>query len=135
MRFINNSFINLSKRIKKRLVFYDLESVGLFDGDITSKNIPLLFNIKEQSIKLSLQELMPLNELINTDEQFNFNADDIALALSFGIKKLGNIKRFNGSREGLKLYFYVVNDLFCIFSFGEYQSGRFLCIYEASIKL
>ncbi|MCG6202774.1 hypothetical protein [Psychromonas antarctica] len=115
--------------------FYDLGPVNLFDGDITPKNAPLLFDIKDQSISVSLQDLIPLHKLTSDVGQPNLNAEDIASALSFDITKLGPVKIFNGSKKGLKLHYYVASGLLCVFSLGEYQSGRFLCIYEAAIKL
>ena len=116
--------------------FYDLGPVKLFDGDIESQVTPLFFNIQNLKISVPLLVLNRLDKLAEEDDvKRELNAEDIALALSFEIIKLGPVKIFNGSQPGLKLYYYIVSGLLCIFSLGEYQAGRFLCIYEASIKL
>ena len=115
--------------------FYDLGPVKVFDGDVAQQKTPVVFNIKGQSVSFVFSDLMSLTELSNIGGNLSFNADDISFALSLPVAKLGSIKIHKGSKQGLKLYFCILDDLLHVFSFGEYQPGRFVCIYEGTVKL
>ena len=115
--------------------FYDRTPLNLFDGDINNKNTTIVFSIKEEQVNFNLQNLKPLKELIKSNIILPLNIEDIILDLSFGVTDIGPLKIYKGSKKGLKLYFYNSDEFLYLFSFGEFQAGRFLCIYEATIKI
>ena len=115
--------------------FYDLGPVTVFDGDVAQQKAPLIINVKGQSVSLAISDLISLNKLADVGRNLPFNADDLSLALSLPVTNLGAVKIHKGSKQGLKLYFSIMDDLLYVFSFGEYQPGRYLCIFECTVHL
>lgn len=117
------------------IAFYDFGPVNVFDGDVAKQKSPLTFSVKGHLLSLQLDELIPLHKLGVIDRNLPFSADDVSLALSLPVTNLGSLKIHKGRKQGLKLYFSIMSDILYVFSFGEYQPGRFLCIFECAMKL
>ncbi|MCS6123646.1 hypothetical protein [Shewanella baltica] len=115
--------------------FYELGPMTVFDGDVALQNKPLIFSIQGRVVSFSINELISLDKLGDIGLNLPFNADDLSLSLSLPVTKLGTLKIHKGSKQGLKLYFSIIDGYFYVFSFGEYQSGRFLCVFEGAIKV
>ncbi|WP_025563028.1 hypothetical protein [Psychromonas sp. SP041] len=115
--------------------FYDQTPLNLFDGDINKKDITIVFSVRGENISFTLGSLKPLKDLINSNIRFPLNIEEIILDLNFGVTELGSLTIYKGSKKGLKLYFYNNGQHLHIFSYGEFQVGRFICIYEATIKI
>ncbi|KUM53771.1 hypothetical protein [Rheinheimera sp. EpRS3] len=115
--------------------FYELTPITVFDGDVAQQKAPMTFSVKGQPVRLAISDLISLNKLAHIGCNLPFNADDLSLALSLPVTNLGAVKIHKGSKQGLKLYFSIIDDLLYVFSFGEYQPGRFLCIFECAVHL
>ena len=102
----------------------------IFDGsseDIANSIKKVEFDAYE--FQVVLKNLKPIDRLPEFNK--NVSPDDISASLGFKVTNFDGMRIYNGSRRGLKLYFEVTKkydeETILIFSFGEFQSGRFIC--------
>lgn len=116
--------------------FISQETKKIFDGgqDKLSNTVEKLeFFNKKYLIKP--KDLKPIREL--DQSVINIKPDDISSELGLKIVDFDGMKIHQGSKRGLKLYYEIIDDgnfnAILVFSFGETQPGRFICIFEAAI--
>lgn len=111
-------------------------SEKVYDGgpDQISNQI-LSLNIDGRLFNIPLKEIKSL-EQINT-YCHSITPSKVSSDLSLKITNFDGMEIYHGSKKGLKLYFHYVEemDVVLIFSFGEFQSGRFICQYEGFYKV
>lgn len=108
-------------------------SMLVFDGTIEDmKNQLPSFNMDGHKYFINPENIISAVDAIN-DEEIK-GVDNIANALGFDVSDLGFAKVYHGCRKGLKLAFYKCNEKILILSFGEFQSGRFICYFEGFVR-
>ena len=118
---INNLPANLYNMVKKA----EIPRQKLFDGD-EEKCLKEVFEIKNQIITLADFYNNPLRALQKSIDDETF----------YAIIKEGNfnlINTFNEkyvSEEGLEINFFYNNGAIYLFSYGEYQPGRYILYLE-----
>ncbi len=104
------------------------EGKKIYDGELSEKDIsfsPISFKNTEYII----------SEPSTIEKISNASPDEIANILNLKVVDFDGIKIYHGSKKGLKLCYQDLNDNFsAIFSFGEYQPNRFICIFEGIIE-
>ena len=89
------------------------------------------------TFKVIPQKLTSLAQLPNNFKELD--PDEISYALDLKVTNFDGIKIYNGSKQGLKLYYQSEKRdekvFILIFSFGELQPGRFMCLFEAALSL
>ncbi|MFP6845136.1 MAG: hypothetical protein VB958_08000 [Thalassolituus sp.] len=111
-------------------------SEKIYDGGSDKLSNQILdFNINNELFSISLKEIKPLEE-INT-YCYSITPGKVSNDLSLKITNFDGMEIYHGSKKGLKLYFHYSEDrnLILIFSFGEFQPGRFICQYEGFYKV
>jgi hypothetical protein len=112
-----------------------MQSKKVFDGEaenIPSFNFDLTINQVVESINLN--NLKPIEEIIKYKN--SISPDDISNDLSLKVTNFDGMKIYHGSKKGLKLFFWTseLTNKILLFSFGEYQPGRFICNFEGHYK-
>ena len=101
----------------------------IFDGseqEFFSENYKM--NISD-SLIISPSSLVPLFRLVK------FRPDDVTATVGGRVMSFDNETLYRGTKKGTDLYYFTPNegkDLY-IFSLGEYQPSRFICIYNGKI--
>lgn len=114
--------------------FITRETKKIFDGNEESLiNSVEELNFSNENYLIKPKNLKPIYELVQYIKGINF--DEIANALGLSITNFDGMKTYHGSKRGLKLYCDIIGDgntrRVLIFSFGEIQPGRFVCLFEA----
>jgi len=82
-------------------------------------------------------ELKSIQELAK--EATNKTPEDISAALGLRVVAFDETNIYHGSKLGLKLHYKIVGEQagkrVLVFSFGEFQPGRFLCKFESVLDL
>lgn len=102
----------------------------IFDGCITEQSIIFeSININQNKYEITSDEIFPISEMPHNE------ADLISKLFDFPILEFDNEKIYKGSKDGLNLYKKEIEEgKLAIFSFGEYQPNRFICIYEGLVS-
>ena len=114
--------------MKKNII---LQSKKVFDGE--AENIPgFNFDLTTNKIveSINLNELKPIEEIIKYKN--SISPDYISNNSSLKVTDFDGMKIYHGSKKGLKLFFSTTksDNKILLFSFGEYQPGRFICTFE-----
>ncbi|BAP32485.1 uncharacterized protein CHSO_3448 [Chryseobacterium sp. StRB126] len=118
---INNLPANLYNMVKKA----EIARQKLFDGD-EEKCLKEVFEIKNQIITLTDLYNNPLRALQKSIDDETY----------YTVIKEGNFNLINSfnekylSEEGLEVYYLIRNELIYLFSYGEYQPGRYMLFLE-----
>jgi hypothetical protein len=108
---------------------YTKSNQKLFDGseqEFFSENSKMRIS---DSVIISPNSLVPLSKIKN------FKPDDVTTTVGGRTMSFENETLYRGTKRGTDLYYFTPNegkDLY-IFSLGEYQPTRFICIYNGKI--
>ncbi|SIS53623.1 hypothetical protein SAMN05421686_102221 [Thalassolituus maritimus] len=108
---------------------YTKSNQKLFDGseqEFFSENYKM--NISD-SLIISPSSLAPLSRLVK------LRPDDVTAVVGGRVMSFDNETLYRGTKKGTDLYYFTPNeeeDLY-IFSLGEFQPSRFICIYNGKI--
>lgn len=101
------------------------------------KNKSHTINFMGYSATIPVKDATPLLKLKHhlTDTQLQ----NITSILGTSVKSFDGNKIFIGTERGTRLYGYEFNtnnvSFIAIFSMGESQPGRFICLYEATLEI
>ncbi|KPH15043.1 hypothetical protein [Chryseobacterium sp. ERMR1:04] len=102
----------------------------LFDGD-EERCLKEIFEIENQKIKLIDFYNNPLRDLKKEIDDESF--DTIVRESEFSVRN--SIIEKYVSEEGLEIHYLKNNDMIYLFSYGEYQLGRYMLFLEGSWRL
>lgn len=113
------------------------ERIKVFDGNQEECQLATIdVEIDSHVHKIRLSSLIKISESLILDNRIR--PDDISTLLGLKITSFDKIKIYHGSKRGLKLFYYPVNNngvtYMVIFSFGEFQPGRILSYFEAVVR-
>ena len=97
----------------------------LFDGD-EQECLKEIFEIENQKIKLTDFYNSPLRDLRKEIEGENFNT--ITRENEYNIRN-SFIEKYI-SEEGLEIHYLKKDDIIYLFSYGEFQPGRYILFFE-----
>ncbi|MCQ4141562.1 immunity protein Tsi6 family protein [Chryseobacterium sp. EO14] len=97
----------------------------LFDGD-EEKCLHEVFEVNHQKIRLIYFCDNPLKELKKEIDRESFDL----MVEENSFKRINNIIEKYISEKGLEIYYLKKNDLIYLFSYGEYQPGRYMLFLE-----
>ena len=123
--------------VLKMNIIYREETL-IFDGSSNNFEGAIKeINFAAVSYKAELKSLKSIAQLPNYYK--NLDPDEISQSLGLNVTSFDGIKIYNGSKRGLKLYYQAERgnekDILLIFSFGELQPGRIMCLFEAAFSL
>lgn len=105
----------------------------VYDGDISGMT-PDAIEVEYDGFKVKVdsERLVSIGELDASNS--GLEIDKIIINAGFRITNFGSKNIYHGSKQGLKLFYILENidekAIYFIFSFGEFQPGRFICIFE-----
>lgn len=108
----------------------------IFDGnsDDLSSSVREL-NFDAYKFQVVFNKLKPICDI--QQHYKNIFPDDVSSSLGFKTTSFDGMRIYNGGKRGLKLYYDVAKgdskDVILVFSFGEFQPGRFICQFEEAI--
>jgi|GEM_PF-92372 len=97
----------------------------LFDGD-ERECVNKVFEVNRQKIRLVDFYDHPLKELKRETDRESFDL----MVEENGFKQINNFIEKYISEKGLEVYYLKKNDLIYLFSYGEYQPGRYMLFLE-----
>lgn len=108
----------------------------IFDGSSDGLSTESEVVVNSDRYKIKPKDIISINKL---HQKFSYlNPVDLSDTLGFKVTDFDGIKIFNGYKSGLKLHYYPVlqgaKNIILIFSFGESQSGRFVCRFEMAVS-
>lgn len=97
----------------------------LFDGD-EEKCLHKIFNIDDQKVTVTDFYNSPLKALQKEIDAESF--DQVIEESKFNL--INSYNEIYTSEEGLEVYYLIRNEMIYLFSYGEYQTGRYMLFLE-----
>jgi len=109
----------------------------VFDGDFHNFSESGYF-VSENGFadRVEFKTLKPLSDLPPT---IGIKPDEISALLKCKVVDFDGVKIYRGSKKGTQLYYHLIDqDFQCclhVFSCGEFQPDRYICVYNGSLCL
>ncbi|MBU2873130.1 hypothetical protein [Marinobacter salexigens] len=109
----------------------------VFDGDIEEMQ-KITPEVEVDGVKVDVTP-SALNRVEDLEKfRCDISIDQIAHNLGFKVTVFDGRKIYHGSKQGLKLFFIAKSlsgiEKILMFSFGEFQPRRFICIFEGVLE-